>query len=353
MAIDRSILLAFIATDDGRVSIDSLDFEGRFEFGVGETPERRVGDWGDYLRGAASQLGREYALERGVVGVVAGEMPVGGLSSSAAVTLAYLVALGRANDLMLSREELVSLAHRTENEYVGVASGILDQSVIVHSEREQLTVIDCRTGEVERLPAAADAPPASILVVHSGVTRALVSTGFNDRVSECREAARRLLAAAGSSSANPNPRLCEVSRDLFDDEAAKLPRNLRLRAEHFFGEMRRVEEGIDAWCTGDLVKFGELVFESGASSIHNYECASEQLTTLYEILRTTPGVYGARFSGGGFGGSCLALVDPDAEREIAEEVRRGYTAAHPGVDGFSVHFCRSSNGLRVFEVEAR
>ena len=117
--------------------------------------------------------------------------------------------------------------------------------------------------------------------------------------------------------------------------------------------MRRVEEGIGAWRAGDLVRFGELVSESGASSIHNYECASEQLTTLYEILRTTPGVYGARFSGGGFGGSCLALVDPDAEREIADTVRRGYTAAHPGVDGFSVHFCRSSNGLRVFEVEAR
>jgi galactokinase/galacturonokinase len=224
--------------------------------------------------------------------------------------------------------------------------------VILHSKREHLTVIDCRQGEVETIPATGDVSSCEILVVHSGVSRALRRTDFNARVNECGEAARRLLVAAGIGQESA-PRLCDVPREAFDSLGAELPRELRLRAEHYFGEMRRVEEGIEAWRAGNLARFAELVTESGASSIHRYESAGENLVTLYDLLRETPGVYGTRFNGGGFGGSCLALVHPEAAGSIAEAIRREYCSAHPeAVDGFSVHPCRSAEGLGLFRVGA-
>jgi galactokinase len=233
-----------------------------------------------------------------------------------------------------------------------VASGVLDQSVILCSERGKLTVIDCREGGVETLPSPADAPPFAILLVHSGVSRTLFRSGFNTRVSECREAARRLLAAGGVEH-DSDPRLCDVPPGLFDAEAATLPEELQRRAAHYFGEMRRVEAGIAAWRSGDLIGFGELVTRSGDSSIHNYESAAKELVTLHELLRSIPGVFGTRFNGGGFGGSCLALVDPDAGRSIGETVQREYCAMHPELaDDFSVRLCRSADGLADFEVDA-
>ena len=112
------------------------------------------------------------------------------------------------------------------------------------------------------------------------------------------------------------------------------------RARHYFGEMERVQEGLDAWQQGDLHNFGSLVNASGESSIKWYECGSPQLITLYEILRETSGVYGTRFSGAGFRGNCIALIDPSQGDAIAEAVHRRYPLAHPDVaDRYSIHFC--------------
>jgi galactokinase len=296
-------------------------------------------------------LARDHRLTRGITGVISGEMPIGGLSSSAAVILAYLLALAWVNELTVSQQQMVMLARRAENQYVGLASGILDQSVILYSRAAHLTAVDCSTGNVECLPRAEGSPDLDILVVHSGVSRALVASGYNDRVSECREAAHRLLVAAGCEP-EPDARLSQVEPELFTAEGPSLPANLRRRAAHYFSEVRRVDAGIAAWRAGDMARFGKLVSASGASSIHSYECGSPHLLTLYQLLRQAPGVYGARFSGGGFGGSCIALVDPDAIAEVSKQVQAQYSRAHPEqADRFSIHLCRSSEGARMLDME--
>jgi galactokinase len=155
-----------------------------------------------------------------------------------------------------------------------------------------------------------------------------VNTGFNRRVDECREAARRLLELAGQTPPADSV-LSAVDPEVFASAERHLPDNLRLRAAHFFGETRRVREGREAWRRGDLERFGELMTESGESSIVNYECGTPPLVTLYGLLRAAPGVYGARFSGAGFGGSCVALVDPSAGDEVVASVASAYRERHP------------------------
>ncbi|MBN1992327.1 MAG: GHMP kinase [Anaerolineae bacterium] len=340
MTIDQSLLLAFAPTPDGAVRIESEDFEPPVSFGLSQVPPYTPRDWGNYVRGAVLALQQTYQLQNGLVGVIGGEMPIGGLSSSAAVTIAYLLALEAVNGLEVPAKENVELVRFTENKYIGLNNGILDQSVILFSQDNHLTFIDCRTVEVKQIPTPLRPGDFEILVVYSGVTRGLVGTDYNNRVAECQEAAQMLLPFSGNG-ANPASRLRHVDPAIFAAEGHCLPPTLKKRAMHYFGEMQRVVDGVAAWQQGDLKRLGTLISESGESSIKYYECGSPQLITLYEILRDTPGVYGTRFSGAGFRGCCIALIDPAARETIAEAVHRRYPVDHPDEAGlYSIHFCR-------------
>jgi galactokinase len=349
MTIDQSILLAFAPTDDGSVYVESLNFEPVVSFNLNHVPAHTPRDWGNYIRGAVLALQQTHSLEHGLIGVVDGEMPIGGLSSSAAVTIAYLLALQAVNQLEESPERNVALVRFTENQYIGLNNGILDQSVILFSERDHLTFIDCQSLQVERIPGLSANGKFEILVVYSGLTRVLVGTDYNNRVAECQEAARLLLGQPD----RPETRLRHVNPELFAAEGQRLPATLKRRATHYFGEMQRVQGGLVAWRSGDLSRFGALMSESGQSSISNYECGSPQLITLYETLRETPGVYGARFSGAGFRGNCLALIDPAARETIAEAIHRRYPAAHPDeASAYSIHFCQPDGRAELYSMSA-
>jgi galactokinase len=339
MTIDQSILMAFVPTDNGTVHLESLNFNTPVSFRLTDVPPYRKGDWGNYIRGAVLALQQKQNLEQGLIGVVSGELPIGGLSSSAAVTIAYLLALEAVNRLTVSPTENIPLVRYTENIYIGLNNGILDQSVILSSYRDHLTTIDCLTFDIDHVSTRMT-DPLDILVVYSGVTHVLVGTDYNNRVAECQEATRQLLSYAGEAIP-ANPRLRHVNPELFHTEGHRLPENLHRRATHFFGEMQRVSDGITAWQAGDLTRFGELVTQSGESSIKYYESGSRQLITLYEILNQTSGVYGTRFSGAGFRGSCIALVDPAARQNIAEAVHKRYPVRHTNeAEIYSIHFCQ-------------
>jgi galactokinase len=278
-----------------------------------------------------------------MVGVIGGTMPIGGLSSSAAVTIAYLLALETLNGLQVDAYENVELCRFTENKYIGLNNGILDQSVILHSAHHHLTRIDCEQVTVERIPTRLREDEVKerfgILVVYSGVTHALVGTDYNSRVAQCQAAATTLLELGGQRVPE-NVRLRHVAPELFEQYGSKLDEPLQRRARHYFGEMARVQEGVKAWQAGDLPTLGNLVNASGESSVNWYECGSPELKTLYEILRETPGVYGTRFSGAGFRGNCIALIDPAHGEAIAEAVHRRYPSAHPDVAArYNIHFC--------------
>jgi len=347
MAVDRSILFAFAPTDDATVHVHSLDFAAPTRFALAAIPAYHKGDWGNYLRGAAVALQHTHGLQHGLIGVLGGDMPIGGLSSSAAVTIAYLLGLEIVNQLQIGPDENIRLVTRTEHDYIGLNNGILDQTSILYSQRNHLTVIDCESVHIERAPASIAPEKYAIMAVYSGVAQGLVGTGYNNRVAECQAAAQQLLALAGEQPL-ADPRLRHVDPEHFAHYGRCLDEPLRKRATHFFTEMARVAEGEAAWRAGDLARFGELVAQSGESSIKNYESGCPQLITLYHILRDIPGVYGVRFSGAGFRGSCLALVDPCRSDEIAELVHQRYPQAHPEVaDAYSIHLCQPADGAAL------
>jgi galactokinase len=340
MTIDQSLLLAFAPTADGSIYLESEDFEPPVSFNLNSVPPYAPRDWGNYSRGAALGLQQHYHLTHGLVGVVGSDMPIGGLSSSAAVTIAYLLALEAANGLTMSPKENVELVRFTENKYIGLNNGILDQSVILFSDHGHLTYIDCQNIEVKQIDGPLSAGDFEILVVYSGLTRVLVGTDYNNRVAECQEAAHMLLTYA-HNGVGPDTRLRHVDPALFAAEGHRLPPILQRRARHYFGEMQRVTDGLTAWQQGDLTRLGALMSASGESSVKNYECGSPQLITVYEILRDTPGVYGTRFSGAGFRGCCLALIDPSARDTVAAAIHRRYPVEHPAeAEAYSIHFCQ-------------
>jgi len=348
MTIDRAIVLAFAPRRDRHICVHSTNFAGQVKFALDDVPPRVAGDWGNFIRGAALALQQEHSLRGGIDAVVEGKMPIGGLSSSAAVGVAYLLALEAANELTLTLEENIQLDRYVENVYLGLQNGILDQSVILMSDRDHLTYLDCQSVQFNKFPTLADKGQFEILVVHSGLTKTLTGTDYNKRVGECQQAAQMMLEWAGEPVPE-TPRLRMVSEEIYATMGDRLPAPLDRRARHFFTEIGRVREGALAWQEGDLEGMGRLINASGASSIHNYECGCPHLITLYNILCNCPGVYGARFSGAGFRGACIALTNPAYREEIKVAIDAQYPAAHPDVaDLYSVHFCQPEDSARLW-----
>jgi galacturonokinase len=346
MAIDRGVYLAYAPSSSGEVQLSSLDFPGVVRFDLGDVPGRQANDWGNFPRGAAVALLARHRLTCGLVGVTAGRLHGGGVSSSAAVGVAFLLAFEDVNGLRVAAEENVELGRRIENGYLGLRNGILDQAAILLSRREHLTWIDCRTGGHERIPAAPGLPPPRILLAFSGLTRALVGTDYNRRVAECAEAARILLSALGRQGGKPV--LGDVAVDEYDDHRHLLRDAPARRAAHFFSEVERVRRGLDAWRAGALTSFGALMTASGESSIRNYECGVPPLIDLYHTLIATEGVYGARFCGAGFGGCCVALVEPSAVDRAAERVGSIYRRMHPDLaEHAAIVVCDSADGAAI------
>jgi len=343
LALDRALLLAFSPRDDAKILLRSHQYEGTAEMALDSPPGQPLGDWADYMRGAVLALEAEHQLHRGMAAIVDGHGDVGGLSSSAAVGVAYLLALEAVNGLSLTPRQNIDLDRVLENDYIGLDNGILDQSSILLGRQDQLMHMDCRTGKARLLPLGGR-NEAMVAVLFSGLRTPLTDSDYNQRVAECRQAAALLLKAAGRQLPK-QPVLRDVPEQVFREHVAGLPTPLRLRAQHFFGEQQRVERGVDLWQEGRLEEFGRLMTESGHSSVENYECGNRYLRTAFDVLRTCEGVYGARFSGAGFRGCCIGLCDPEFAPRIRAEALERYRQEHPDMAAeAAVYFCRSADG---------
>lgn len=347
-AFDRGVDLWFSPSPDSKVSLKSLSFEGDVSFDISSPVQVKCGNWGDYARGAKYALKKRFNLCRGITGVIKGSLPVGGLSSSAAVLIAYVMSFAKANDISLTPMETIRIASEAEREYIGLNNGILDQACITLSRKDSLLFLDTDTEEYRTIRRNPLMPDFSIGIFFSGLTRSLVGSDYNLRVSECRCAAWNMLAFTGQPLKSMEKTfLRDVPRSTYELTRDRLPERFARRAEHFYSEYRRVRQGVTAWESGDLELFGKLSFESCESSIHNYECGSPELIEIFEIMRSLDGVYGGRFSGAGFKGACMALVDPARESSIREELTRRYLSKFPEYrHTFQVHFCKPDDGAR-------
>ncbi|XP_049936549.1 galacturonokinase isoform X2 [Nymphaea colorata] len=379
MTINRGVLLGFVPSGNSNVLLQSGQFKGEVRFSVDEIQQPKCSNandnhgnekskcyeecaWGTYARGALYALQRSgRQISQGIIGFICGSggLDSSGLSSSAAVGIAYLLALETTNNIIVSPVENIEYDRLIENEYLGLENGILDQSAILLSRSGCLTCMNCKTKEysLTPLPKEEGNPDVKgqttfkVLLAFSGLRHALPSNpGYNLRVSECREAAKVLLEACGKGKLKPL--LCNVGFDEYKIYKDKLSAVLARRAEHYFSENLRVTEGLTAWSAGKLEEFGKLVSESGLSSIKNYECGCEPLIQLYETILRAPGIFGARFSGAGFRGCCLAFVSADHAAEAATFIKHEYRALQPQLasqlsDDTAVLICDVGDGARV------
>ena len=348
-AIDKGIHIAYGPKQNGVVEIASLQFPKRAQWHVASTPSVKENDWADHLRGATIALNKRYPLRTGLCAIIDGELPIGGLSSSAAVIITFLSALSHMNGIKLTERELIMISKEAENKYVGVSCGKLDQSCEIYCRKDNLLYMDMKDDSYELIPTHPDMKPYKIAIFFSGVERTLAGSKFNMRVDECRSAAYALLAFAGLEYGKfDETNLRDVPKEVYDQYKHLLPDSWRKRAEHWYTEFERVEKGAQAWRCGNIEEFGRLSFESGRSSIYNWETGSPELKKLYEIMTQTEGIYGGRFSGAGFKGCCMALINPDFEERICEKVEREYLKAFPNLEGkYSAYICNSADGVKL------
>ena len=333
-AIDRGVTLEVVLGGD---TIE-LESEGATE------PVRLPADgseppttgWGRYVAAVAHELAAAGRPPVGLRGRVRADLPQGaGLSSSAALEVAVALALSAAGDLRLEPMELAALCRRAEHRAVGVPSGLMDQAASLLGRRGHAVLLDCGTLDHRAVPIPED---IHLLVVDSGVRRELAASGYRRRVDELREA---LPALGGRRPADVDP-----------DELPALTRGLdgvpARRLRHVVTENARVREAEVALRGAGAAALGVIFAEGHRSLREDFEVTIPELDTLVE-LAVASGAIAARMTGGGFGGSILALVEEGSGDAIGRAVLEQYARRHPGREGGAL-VCQASDGAR--EVEA-
>lgn len=349
LAINKGIHIAYAPKHNGVVEMVSLQFPKRAQWHIASVPNQKQEDWADYLRGATWALGKTHKLNVGLCGVIEGSLPIGGLSSSAAVIISFLQALCKVNGIVLGQQEIIDTAYDAELNYVGVNVGKLDQSCEVLSKQNHLLYLDTKDGQYELIPQHPQMKPYKIAIFFSGLEHSLAGSKYNMRVDELRSGVYALQAYAGMEYGKFNEAMARnVPRAVYEEFKDRLPEPWAKRCEHWYTEFERVEKGAEAWRRGDIESYGRLSFESGWSSIHNWESGAPEQIRLYAIMTQTDGIYGGRFSGAGFKGCCMALIDPAYEESIREKVTAEYLKAFPEMKGkYEVFICESADGVSL------
>lgn len=347
MTIDRALHLAFIPRPQPRIRFFTTLYSEQGEIDLSQPLGSARGHWSDFLRGAIWALqGQGKPVKRGWDGYLLADTPVGGLGSSAALGLSCLMALETVNGLPLDRQENILHHYQLERDFVGVHVGLNDPTMITHSRPGWMVELDCLSERWERVPWGGREKPSWCLL-YSGVERSLAATDYNRRVQECGEAAARLAELSGWKLEG-EPGLGKISHVLCGEYQHRLPLTLQRRARHFFTEVERVRQAVRCWFQGDQAGLGRLMNASCESSISDYECGAPPLIDLFQCARQAPGCYGSRFSGGGFGGFCIALIDPRQREATLEYIQRQYQARQPDhASHYRAYPCRMDDGIEL------
>ncbi|MGB6885019.1 MAG: galactokinase, partial [Candidatus Acidiferrum sp.] len=286
---------------DCRLVVSSEEFPEQAEVDLSARPIQPSHTWSDYSVGVAAQLEKAGFRLSGANLLVHGEVPIGaGLSSSASIEVATALALAEESGLSIDRPHLARICQQAENDFVGMRCGIMDQFISLHGRANHALMLDCRSLDFELVPI-----PESVRLVicNTGVKHTLAGGEYNRRREECEEAVRVLAKALPSIRA-----LRDVSREQLEAHRDLLSEVLYKRAKHIVTENERVLNSVEALREGDLQQFGVYMAESHVSLRNLFEVSCAELDLMVDLANREPGVYGARMTGGGFGGATINLV---------------------------------------------
>ena len=344
LAVDRGIYVAARMRDDGVLRLASRDLPLRVATrcdALGDKADPAHG-WAGFPLGVVRCLLDRLDRPLGADLYFAGNLPMAsGLSSSAAIEVATAVAFDRCLELGIPSKEIALLAHRAENEYVGVKCGIMDQFASALGRDGHALLLHCRTQRYEHVPL--DRERFEVLVMDTKKPRPLAKTGFNERVHECADALATLRSRLRSE-----PCLAEYRVEDLPAIQRVLDTRHFLRVRHVVTEMQRVREAVHCLRTHEIPGFGRRLDASHESTRVDYEVSCEELDVITAAARSCPGVFGARLVGAGFGGCAIALVTPGTAEQVTEQVARKFSAHFGVTPGFSV--LHAGPGPREFPV---
>ncbi|XHR30251.1 MAG: galactokinase [Chthoniobacteraceae bacterium] len=332
-AIDRGITLIGDRTGTSRVQVGDPAVGLHYETDAENLAPTKDQDWSNYLVGVLDVFKKNGLPVSGFSADISSTLPQGaGLSSSAALEVATAMLLIKIYGLDVKLIDVAKMCRRAENEFVGMNCGLLDQASSAFGKAGHAIFLDCRSETVENIPFPKG---VELLITRCGVPHRLIGGEYNERREQCFDAAARLGVKA----------LRDVTSACLEEAKATLPTLSYQRAAHVVGENERVLKGIEFLREGNVAGFGELMFASHESSIHNFENSTPEIDQLVEIAKTLPGVLGSRITGGGFGGATVTLL----RKENAEEVKEAIEAKYKEQTGntATAYICEIADGAHI------
>jgi galactokinase len=316
-AIEFRTQIAIAKRPDRRLVVSSENYAERVEFDLANLPSAPCGHWSDYVVGVVRQLERVCAPLPGANLLMNGDVPLGaGLSSSASLEVAVCQAFLDISGQMLDGTAVALLCQEAENQFIGARCGIMDQFISVHGSKNHALRLDCRTLEYRLLPIPADTK----LVICNTMVRHSHSGGeYNDRRAECEEAAHYFAERVPGVKS-----LRDVTMNDLEKLGGGLSPIVRKRCRHVLSENTRVLQAAAALQAGDLKLFGQLMASSHASLRDDFDVSSPELDLMVQLAKQRQGVYGARMTGGGFGGCTINLVHEKYVGEFKEAIGAEY-----------------------------
>ena len=316
-AIDASTWVKVSPLEQRKLQIYSKNFEEEIKVDLDDPNLARRGHWSDYPVGVAAILQKSGHRLRGARLQIRGDVPIGsGLSSSAAIEVATACALAANSELKIDRRELALLCQRAENEFVGAHVGIMDQFISLFGHARKALMLDCRSLEFKLLPLPDN---VRLLICNTMVKHELAASAYNERRAQCEAGVKHLAQFLPNVTA-----LRDVTLEQLEQFGRDLPDVVYRRCHHVITENARVLAAAHALEHQDLDEFGRLMAESHQSLRDDYEVSCKELDLMVELARQIEGVYGARMTGGGFGGSTVNLVREEHVEEFRERVAREY-----------------------------
>jgi len=334
-AINFSTWITLYDLEEHQLAFQSDSFREQVVLDLDNPPTSPRGHWSDYPIGVALMLQRAGYDLQGARLIISTEVPIGsGLSSSAALEVVTAIALTAHSNIAIDPVELALLCQRAENEFVGARVGIMDQFASIFGRSNKALLLDCRTLEFKQLPLS---NKTQLLICNTMVKHELASSAYNERRAQCEEGVARLKTLLPNVTA-----LRDISSAQLEMHRASLPELIYRRCKHVITENERVLAAAAALQQDDLHRFGELMNESHESLRYNYEVSCAELDLMAELARDIEGVYGARMTGGGFGGCTVNLVDRNNVDQFKELVSAGYQKATRLTP--EIYVCSAVNG---------
>jgi galactokinase len=318
-AIDRAAIVAGTKRPDRKIEAVALDMNQSATIDLDAPPQKKRKSWIDYVEGTARCVEEKFGRIGGANIIISSSVPIGsGLSSSAALETSIGFALLSLADIDVDREKLAFAAQKAEHEYAGIRSGIMDQFASSFCKKGNAMLLDCRSLETKQIPF--ETAETVTIVCDTKVKHSLASSEYNKRREECEAGVEQLRKQRPAIKA-----LRDVTIDELNKCRLELSDVVYRRCQHVITENDRTLRAAEYFKKHQLSEAGKLMFESHYSLRDDYEVSCKELDALVEIASSVDGVFGARMTGGGFGGCTVNIVGREAADPFEKAIRDGYS----------------------------